>query len=93
MKWLRFRVPQMEEPGSLIIDVRSRAEHLNAVRDRSINYPLEQLGKLVEKLDRNRPIVLCCETGWRSKIARTILEERGFKNIGDAGSCSSTVVD
>jgi phage shock protein E len=88
---LTTRLPQLFQPGTLVIDVRSPLEHLNGSRDRSVNYPLDQLDQRLGDVDRDTPIVLCCETGRRSKLAGDILKSRGFRNVADAGSCSNTV--
>jgi rhodanese-related sulfurtransferase len=74
------------------VDVRSRGEFSSGAREGSINIPLDELDQRVDKLDREKPVVLCCASGARSAIAAARLKQRGFRNVVNAGSWTNTVV-
>jgi len=67
----------------MVIDVRSRREfnenHLNG----SINIPLPEIKKNIEKYikDKNRKLLICCQVGTRSTKAVEILESIGYINV------------
>lgn len=64
--------------GAIIVDVRTpeeyRAGHVNG----SINLPLDLIEKWVQELDRSRPVITCCQSGFRSGRAAAILKRHGF---------------
>lgn len=67
----------------IIIDVRSKREfkenHINA----SINIPLQEIKKNIEKYvkDKNRKLLICCRSGVRSAKAVEILEDIGYAEV------------
>ena len=79
-------VPTLMKQGGQIIDVRSETEFLFAHKKGSINIPLGLLKNRIKELDSNKPIILCCASGSRSAIAKTILKANGFKNVHNAGT-------
>ena len=81
----------MEEPDPpFLLDVRSATERESGQIGESAHIPLQQLGDHLEELPRDRPIVVYCEGGFRSVIAASILERRGFARVGDlAGGFSA----
>lgn len=66
-----------------VIDVRSRREfredHLNG----SINIPLPDVKRNIEKYvqDKNKKILVCCQSGFRSAKAVEIIENLGYTNV------------
>ncbi len=84
---LRTRLPQLMDPNTLIIDVRTPVEYLLSQRSVATNIPLERLGEKTAALDRKKAIVLCCKSAEKSRQARTILESKGFKNVANVKSC------
>jgi hydroxyacylglutathione hydrolase len=75
-QWMREggRTPQ-------VIDVRRPGEfeqgHVPGARLK----PLAQLKKSLEDLDRDRPVVVNCKSGYRSSIATSILQREGFREV------------
>jgi glyoxylase-like metal-dependent hydrolase (beta-lactamase superfamily II)/rhodanese-related sulfurtransferase len=63
------------------IDVRRPAEHSIGHADRTWNIPLNILSKELDKLDPKTPIYVICQSGYRSSIATSILENAGFNKI------------
>lgn len=72
--------------GAVIIDVRSKAEYADGHLKNSISMPLNILNSYVSKLNKNSPIIICCESGMRSRTARLILNTAGFQDVYNAGS-------
>ncbi|HTL11528.1 MAG TPA: rhodanese-like domain-containing protein, partial [Bdellovibrionota bacterium] len=67
-RFLKFRAARKALPaalggGGVIVDVRSRAEFAGGSAKGSINIPLDELGKGSDRLDRHKPVILCCASG------------------------------
>jgi hydroxyacylglutathione hydrolase len=64
-----------------IVDVRRKPEwdagHIEGAR----HLPLDNLRETAGTLDRSRPIAVHCKGGYRSMIACSLLESRGFKQV------------
>ena len=73
---------------AVIIDVRTQKEFSVGHIDGAINIPFEQIGQEIHSikgLKKNSPILVYCQSGRRSSIARQTLEQQGFTNILDGG--------
>jgi adenylyltransferase/sulfurtransferase len=68
------------EPVQLI-DVREPVEQQVSAIDGAVLIPLEQLAVALEKLDRQREIVVFCRTGKRSLRAVQFLKKKGFADV------------
>jgi glyoxylase-like metal-dependent hydrolase (beta-lactamase superfamily II)/rhodanese-related sulfurtransferase len=72
-----------EEPGASVLDVRAAGER-DAVRiEGSTHIPLPELERRWRELDRGRRWIVHCAGGWRSTIACSLLEARGFDALVD----------
>ena len=72
--------------GAQILDVRTKVEFQTQAHPKAINIPLNQLEARVKELDRNRPLLVCCESGSRSSVAVAILKRAGFTEVANLGS-------
>ncbi|MDH5675038.1 MAG: rhodanese-like domain-containing protein [Myxococcales bacterium] len=76
--------------GALLLDVRTPGEYAGGHIDGAINIPLDQLASRLSELpDRERTIVLYCQSGRRSASATKLLTEAGYgraKNLGGIGA-------
>ena len=72
---------QASAQPSLVLDVRAPKEYLAKRIERSINIPLNHLEERLAELPRDRTIVVHCAGGYRSSIAVSILQKRGFENL------------
>lgn len=73
--------------AGLVLDVRTPQEFAGGAIDGALNIPLQQLqGRLGELGDRRRPILVCCASGMRSRVARGILTGAGFERVMDLGA-------
>lgn len=94
-RFLRFRLVRREIPsllalGGVIVDVRSRGEFAAGAREGSINIPLDELERGVSRLDRAKPVVVCCASGTRSAMAASVLKRKGFQSVLNAGPWTNT---
>ena len=72
--------------GALLIDVRSPEEFAEGHIDGAMSIPIQELaGRIAELGDRNDEIVLYCQSGGRSAMAKRLLERNGFTNVHDLG--------
>lgn len=65
--------------GAVIVDVRTKGEFKGGHIDGSINIPLPELNKKLNKLDKSKTIITCCASGVRSGSAKNILKSSGFE--------------
>ncbi len=74
----------------IIIDVRTKDEYDSGHIDGAINHDLMNImqGSL-PLIDKNEEITIYCESGSRSRLAKTILEKSGFKKVTDAGGINN----
>lgn len=66
-----------------ILDVRTAREYEEKRIEGSVNIPLNHLAERVERLPSDRRIVAHCAAGYRSAIALSMLECRGFGKLAD----------
>ncbi|MCB9072262.1 MAG: rhodanese-like domain-containing protein [Bdellovibrionaceae bacterium] len=77
------------DQGGLVVDVRTPGEFSSGNRAGSVNIPLDQLTASLNKLDKKKPLVVCCASGVRSAQAVSILKEAGFAEVVNGGGCLS----
>lgn len=63
------------------VDVRRPAEHANGHAYRTLNIPLDRLSRELDRLDPNVPTYVICQSGYRSSLGTSILENAGFKKV------------
>lgn len=63
------------------VDVRRVAEHANGHAVRTVNLPLDKLSKELDKLDPSVPTYVICQSGYRSSVATSVLENAGFSKV------------
>jgi rhodanese-related sulfurtransferase len=71
--------PAVEAAYSQFVDVRSPEEFAGGHAYRARNIPLDELPASLDKLEKNEPVYVICETGRRSQKAAEILRGAGFK--------------
>ncbi len=64
-----------------LVDVRRPAEYAGGHALNATSIPLNQLSRLVDRLDPDKPTYVICQSGYRSSIAASILENAGFANV------------
>ena len=68
----------VEAAYSQFIDVRTPEEYAAGHAYRARNIPLDQIAANLDKLEKNEPVYLICQSGRRSKQAAEILVDAGF---------------
>ncbi|MFT3742789.1 MAG: rhodanese-like domain-containing protein [Pyrinomonadaceae bacterium] len=66
---------------SQFIDVRTPEEYAGGHAARATNIPLDTMTASLDKLEKNEPVYIICQTGNRSKKAAEILKQAGYNNI------------
>jgi len=79
-------VPSLLKQGGQIVDVRTVDEFTIAHKDGSINIPLDSLKSKMNKLDKTKPVIVCCASGSRSGLAKRSLIANGFKDVHNVGT-------
>lgn len=67
----------------MVLDVRGPGEREASHIEGSISIPLPELAGRVSEIPRERPFVVHCAAGYRSIIAASLLEQRGFSGLTD----------
>lgn len=63
------------------VDVRRPAEHASGHAPQTINIPLDKLPKEIDILNPDKPTYVICQSGYRSSLGTSVLENAGFKEI------------
>ncbi|OMH40297.1 rhodanese-like domain-containing protein [Desulfurobacterium indicum] len=69
--------------GVVVIDVRTPEEfatgHIKNAKN--IDFMSRDFFKKIEKLDKNRPYIICSTDGRTGKVAAKVMESEGFKKL------------
>jgi phage shock protein E len=76
------------EEHATLLDVRTPGEFAEGHVDGAINVPLQALPAGAASVDRDRPVVVYCQSGGRSAQARSILSAEGY-TVHDMGPMSA----
>jgi hydroxyacylglutathione hydrolase len=68
-------------PTVTVLDVRERGEWEAGHIAGAVNVPLGHLTDRVAELERDRQLVLHCQSGGRSSVAASVLRAHGFTNV------------
>ena len=63
------------------VDVRRAGEYANGHAAHTVNIPLDKLGREFESLDPSLTTFVICQSGYRSSLGTSILENAGFRDI------------
>lgn len=69
------------QDGVQFVDVRRVQEHANGHAPNTINLPLDILSREIDKINPDKPTYVICQSGYRSSLGTSILENAGFKEI------------
>jgi phage shock protein E len=82
----KINIGEIAQNGALIVDVRSPGEFKQGHVKDSVNIPLSEIGKNIEMLKENQPLILCCASGMRSSTAASELKAKGLTEVYNGGS-------
>ncbi len=66
-----------------LIDVRTPREREQKFIDGSLSIPLNHLSERMQELPRNRRLLVYCAGGYRSSIAASLLQQKGFDRVSE----------
>jgi phage shock protein E len=74
--------------GALLIDVRSPGEFNSGHLPTAINIPLDEIGTVLPRRvkEKNQALLLHCQSGMRSGMAKKTLNGMGYTNAFNLGS-------
>jgi phage shock protein E len=77
---------QLVTSGAILLDVRSPMEFATGHLDGAVSIPVQDLPRRIAELgDKTGAIVVYCQSGGRSAVAKRLLERSGFTNVHDLG--------
>lgn len=71
----------LQQPGAVVIDVRSEEEYIQGHLANSINMPLNKLNDNLAELHNMHNIIVCCASGIRSEKASLFLKQNNINCI------------
>jgi rhodanese-related sulfurtransferase len=71
--------------GATVLDVRSEAEYARGAYRGALNVPLHALAGWLDRIPKDRPVVVYCASGTRSAVAARILRKAGYADVSNAG--------
>ncbi len=78
------------QENPVIIDVRTSSEYAGDHYDGAVNIPLQKLEQSLKRIGaKDKPVIVYCASGSRSRRAKAILKARGFSDVTNAGSISN----
>ena len=72
--------------GAQLVDVRTPGEYAAGALPGASNLPVEAITQWVNRLDRDKPVLLYCRSGARSGAARNFLRGLGFRETYNLGA-------
>ena len=75
------------DPDTLIVDVRTPSEYAYEHIENAVNIPFNKIAADMKYFapDKEKTIVVYCESGSRAHFAERKLKELGYKNVINAG--------
>lgn len=83
-----FSGPELPPAGEmLLLDVRTPGEYQRGHISGALSLPLDQIDNLAHSVipDNNLALVVYCQSGMRSAMARKILLKRGYPQVVNGG--------
>jgi rhodanese-related sulfurtransferase len=68
-------------PNLYILDVRTPDEYKQVRMKNSVLIPVNDLEKRINEVPKNRPVLVICAVGARSKPASELLVSKGYKEV------------
>ena len=74
---------QTDDGAPVLVDVRAPRERDQKRIPGSLSIPLNHLVERTSELTADRPLLVYCAGGYRSSIAASLLQQHGFKHVGE----------
>ena len=78
-----FEARLREKKVPHVLDVRKPSEFIAHHVVDAVNFPLDYINQNMHRVDRKETYYLHCKSGYRSMVAASILEARGFGHVVD----------
>ena len=75
------------------VDVRQPGEFVGGHAPGTVNLPLNSLDREIDKLDPSKPTYVICQSGYRSSLATSLLENAGFKKLFNVAGGTSAWIE
>lgn len=76
----------VNEKGATVIDVRSSWEYADGHIEGALNIPLDEIPTRISEIkDLKAPYLLYCQSGNRSGIATSLLQQSGVEEVYNSG--------
>jgi hydroxyacylglutathione hydrolase len=79
----RLAAERLEHKEALAVDVRTPSERAQKAVPGSVSIPLNHLADRAGELPKDRPLLVYCAGGYRSSIAASLLQQRGFAPVSE----------
>lgn len=78
-----FKSKLYENPGSLLLDVRTPEETKSGIIDGALNIDFNRpdFEKKIDALDKTKPYFVYCKSGVRSGKAAQLMKSKGFRTV------------
>jgi len=73
------------ESDHVLVDVRTPGEVASGVIPGAVSIPLDQLAARTAELPADKPVIIYCNSGNRSREAASILKQAGYDQMLDLG--------
>jgi rhodanese-related sulfurtransferase len=83
-----FQIMENDE-DYLIVDIRTQEEYDSGHLEGALLLPVQELEDRLDELPMDKPIIVYCRSGNRSRTAANILIDNGFTMVYDMGGISS----
>lgn len=76
----------------IFIDVRTEEEYNNGHKENALHFDImRMMDGFLPDINKDTEIVLYCESGNRSMMAKSIMEKNGFSNVIDGGAFNKII--
>ena len=82
---------ELIELGAQLVDVRNPHEYRHSPVPGSVNIPLPVIQQALKQLDKEAPVLLYCNSGQRSGVAKRLLDTKGFSMVHNLGSYTKLI--
>lgn len=77
--WRELR--DLDKSAITLVDVRTPEEFATGTIEGAINVPLDEMRQSLDRIPKDKPVVLYCGVGLRGYLASNILRQHGFKDV------------
>jgi len=80
------KTEQLVNNGAFLVDVRTPQEFAAGHVVGSVNIPVDEIGKNLEKFKDKDNIIVFCRSGARAETAKDVLQKNGVEHVTNGGN-------